>query len=107
MKESNVKVHKLGLVDVDTYAYEIESKHSWINFHRIQGDNVFVIQMIGTEGEDRRRGHATALLDAFFRLVKKTNGRIEIDAYTSAGEIYIKPVIERLAKKYGVNVRMS
>lgn len=102
--EPNIKIEKQGLVDDGIYGYKLVSPYSWITFGKSPSNNIFIVFMIGTHDKFRNQGYATKLLDVFFKMIKKANGNIMIESYTSAGEIWIKPVIEKLAKKYGVRL---
>lgn len=104
LPERNLNLHRRGLVDDKIYEYEMASEHSWITFGKMDNSNLYIIYMIGTESEEQGKGYAKQLLDVFFRWVKKDNGIVKVDAYTAAGEIKIRHVINRLAINYGVKV---
>lgn len=101
----NVKIHSHGLVDDDTNEYEMTSDHSWVKFGRsISNPRAFTLHMIGTTEKKQGEGHASRLLDYFFAMMKRVGGTVKTGAYTAAGEIKIRHVIERLAKKYNVRL---
>jgi len=105
MELNNPKINHQGLVDTDINGFEMESEYSWITFGRSVSDpRLFIIYMIGTDPKEQGKGHATKLLDYFFAMVNKLKGTVEVESYTAAGEIKIRHVIEKMAKKYNVRL---
>jgi hypothetical protein len=101
----NVKLDRQGLIDKDVIGFEMNSEYSWITFGRSVSDpRLFIIYMVGTADKERKQGHATQLLNYFFAVVKKIGGMVKVESYTAAGEVRIRHVIERLAKKYNVRL---
>lgn len=96
-------LHSLGLIDDGVNGYSLKSEHSWINFG-VDVNNIFIIYVIETAKDAQNQGHASKLLDTFFQMVKRKNGSIDVGPYTTSGEMYIKPVIEKLAQKYRVRI---
>lgn len=103
MRVSEPQIKSKGMVDNGIYGFELSDGHSWINFGRGVGHH-FIIYMVGTKHDERNQGHATRLLRIFFQMVKKARGTIEIESYTAAGNLYLKHIIDRLSKEYGVRV---
>lgn len=101
---SKVQIVKKGLVDDNIYGYEMTFGPSWLNFGRDFRTNTFILDMVGTSSQERNRGHATRLLDVFFRMVSQIKGVVKVDVYTAAGEIYLRHIIERLAQKHKVRL---
>jgi GNAT superfamily N-acetyltransferase len=102
--EPKIKLTRQGLVDDGVYQFKMESHQSWITFGKSSNSNTYTIFMIGTSPEFKNQGYATKLLNVFFQMVKKVNGNIMVESYTSAGEIWIRHVIEKLAKKHNVRI---
>lgn len=107
--QKHVKLFKHGLVDENVYEYELvlqlnNMDLSTIKFGKDDTRRSIFFYMIATTTTHRNQGFAKELLDAFFRMIKKMNYSLCIDSYTAAGEIYVRHVIEDLAKKYGVRM---
>lgn len=94
----------MGLEDEDTFGYELRSDYSWIRYSHTPSSRLFSIQKVGTDLAHQNQGHAKAILDHFFRMVKRANGAVEVDSYTGSGRNYIKHVIEKLGELYKVRV---
>ena len=101
--QNNISIERLGLVDDDIFEYKLISEQSWITFGKDSRHN-YIIYMIGTYNEFRNQGHASRLLEVLFRMIKKENGTVTVESYTSAGEIWIRGAIEKMAIKYRVRL---
>lgn len=109
--QNQIKLNKLGLVppnwtevDYNVNGYELKSLYSYLKFGHSPSTRTFFIYNIGTDKEHQNKGYAKALLDTFFKMVKKQGGVISVGPYTISGDMYIKSTIERLAQQYGVRL---
>lgn len=95
-----------GLIDIDTYGYKIESPFSYLTYGVEPSSRVYTLRMVRTiRPEDLNKGHAREILDHFFQIMKKGNASaLEIWSYTGSGMDYVKHVVERLAKQYGIRL---
>lgn len=101
----SISSKSLGIEDVDTVGYEINSPHSYLRYAYNQNTNTFYLRNIGTPNpNDKHKGYAKELLDVFLRLIKARNGALDPGTYTVSGNAYIKHVVERLAKVYNVRL---
>ncbi len=105
-KDDSAPIQKksLGLEDEDAYGYELRSPFSWLKYTHSPSARLFSIKSVGTEPDYRNQGYARQVLDYFFQMVKKSNGVVEVDSYTTSGSNYIKHVVDRLAQSYNIHV---
>jgi hypothetical protein len=102
---SDVKHTNIGLVDDDVTGYELRSPHSYLRYGYSPTTNIFSIYNIGTPNpDDRGKGYAKQLIQIFFELVKQKRGRIDVGNYTTSGERYIRPVMQRFSQQYNVKL---
>jgi N-acetylmuramoyl-L-alanine amidase len=106
MKENvgGISLTPKGLEDVDTYLYEIKSEHSYLRYSFNKNTKIFYLRNIGTSENERNKGYARELLGTFFQIIKQHNGALDTGPYTTSGMSYIKHVVERFAKQYGVRL---
>ncbi len=103
--ETDVKIRPMGLEDEGIHGYEMTSPFSYVRYALEPTTQTYYIRNIGTpKEEDKNRGHATFLLDRFFQMVKQSNGVVNVDSYTTSGRLFLKHVIEGLARKYNVRL---
>jgi hypothetical protein len=103
--KENYKNVSMGLVDDGINGYELKSPYSFIRYGFEPSSGIFHLYQINTpELENRHEGHAKEIMDRFFQTIKNKNGSLNDGPYTSSGTLYIKHVIERLAKKYNVRL---
>lgn len=94
-----------GLVDNGIYGYEMRTPTSRISYGYEPTTKTFYLYNIMTPNTgDRNKGYAKSLLEDFFQLVKHYGGALDVEPYTAAGLSYIKHVVERLSKQYGVRL---
>lgn len=107
-KESLMESHvvtKKGLVDDGVWAYEMRSPEAFIRYRFEPASKTFYLDNISTPNvDDRNKGYAKALLESFFQLIKQYGGALDAGSYTTSGMAYIKHVVERLSKQYGVRL---
>lgn len=103
--EASYSMRKTGLEDEGIYGYELRSKHSYLRYGYEPAAKIFYLYSIQTpEWEDRNKGYAKALLESFFQIIKQSGGALDTGSYTTSGMAYIKHVVERLSKQYGVRL---
>ena len=96
---------KKGIVGDGVYEYELVSPFSRIRYRYEPDANLFYLDHIVTPDiENQGRGHAKALLESFFRLIKQYGGTLDCDTYTTSGMTKIKHVVEFFSKKYDVRL---
>ena len=104
------RVTSNGLVDEDLYEYDLTIygdegiPMSWVTYRKDLNRRLIIIGMVGTKQEFRNQGLSKRVLDILFQGLQKTKWPVCVEAYTAAGEIYIRHVIENLAAKYGVRM---
>jgi len=104
-QDVNIKVKSQGLVDEGIYGYTMSSPYSYINYGYEPSRRIFHLFMVQTPKlEDRGQGHASALMNYFFEFIKEKGGALEVGSYTTSGQIYIEPLVQKLAKEYGVRL---
>lgn len=104
-ESDDIKLTKQHLTSVDTYRYEIISPYSYLNFSYDENTRVFSVNMIRTTKiEDRNKGYSKLILKYLFDLIKLNNGTLDTGDYTGPGQLYVKHVIERLAKHYNIKL---
>ena len=102
---SDIKHTNIGLVDDGITGYEIRSPQSYLRYGYSPSTNIFFVYNIGTPNpDDRGHGYAKQLIEIFFDLVKEHDGRIDVGTYTTSGEKYIRPVMQRFSKQYNVKL---
>lgn len=105
LKENNSTIFNQGLAGDGVWAYEMRSPQSYIRYRYEPDTKTFYLDNIGTPNvDDKNKGYAKALLESFFQLIKQYGGALDSGPYTSSGMAYIKPVVERFAKQYGVRL---
>jgi N-acetylmuramoyl-L-alanine amidase len=106
MQESaEVSVEKQGLIDDGIYGYQMSNDYSWMRYGYEPSRRVFYLYSIATpNADDQNKGHAKALLESFFQLIKRYGGALDAGSYTASGMAYIKHVVERFSKQYGVRL---
>ena len=105
---NDVVVFKKGIVGDGVFEYEMRSPFSFIRYKFSPKQKLFYFDMIGTpRADDQGKGHATAIMETFFQMVKQYNGTLDCDTYSTSGMEKIKPSIEKLAKHYGVRIVKS
>ena len=98
-------VFKKGIVGDGVFEYEMRSPFSFIRYKFAPKQKLFYFDMIGTpRAADQGQGHATAVMETFFQMVKQYNATLDCDTYSTSGMEKIKPSIEKLAKKFGVRL---
>lgn len=102
--DTDIQNRKIGMIDEDTFEYELSSGYSKIRYEFSPYSRLFSIKNVATEPEYLNQGHARTVLEFFFQMVKNQNGMVEVDAYTTSGSNYIKHVIERFGQIYNVRV---
>jgi 8-oxo-dGTP pyrophosphatase MutT (NUDIX family) len=103
--KEDIEFSRQGLVDDGLFGYEIKSPFSRLVYSYEPGTGIFYLDNVDTpHKEDQDKGHATELLNIFFHLIKLRKGALDPGPYTEAGMLYVKPVVERLAKKYGIRL---
>jgi len=101
----NITLSNQGLVDDGIYGYELKSSQSYLRYGFEPTRKQFFLYNIGTPNEeDKNKGHAKALLEHFFQIIKRANGTLDTGPFTASGAAYIKHVVERLAKQYGIRI---
>src|ERR1035437_463258 len=94
-----------GIAGDDIWEYELRSLKSDVRYRHVPDTNIFYLDNIGTPNqEDKNKGYAKALLETFFQLIKGQGGTLDSGTYTTSGNAFIKPVVERLSKQYGVRL---
>ena len=94
-----------GLVDNGIMGYELKSLKSYIRYRYEPDTKIFYLDNVGTPNQDDlNKGYAKALLETFFQLIKGKGGTLDSGPYTTSGMAYIKHVVERLSKQYGVRL---
>lgn len=99
-----IEITNQGLVDDGIVGYELRSPHSYLRYGHETRTNVYHFYNIGTNVNDRHKGHATFLIHILFNKIKANNGILNVGHYTKSGEMYIKPVVDRLSKEYEVRI---
>jgi hypothetical protein len=98
-------VFKKGIVGDGLFEYEMRSPFSFIRYKFSPSQKLFYFDMIGTpRSEDQGQGHASAILDTFFQLIKQYRGTLDCDTYTTSGMEKIKPAIEKMSKQFGIRI---
>lgn len=101
----NATISKQGLIDDGIYGYEMKSPHSYLRYGYEPASKIFYLYNITTPVfQDKNKGYAKALLESFFQLIKQYGGALDSEPYTTSGMAYIKHVVERLSKKYNVQL---
>ena len=100
-----VSVVPQGLIDNGIYGYEMKSSKSRLSYGYEPASNTLYLYSIATPVfQDKNKGYAKELLESFFQLIKQYNGALDSGTYTTSGMVYIKHVVERFSKKYGVKL---
>ena len=98
-------IFKKGIVGDGLFEYEMRSPFSFIRYKFSPARKLFYFDMIGTpREEDQGQGHASAILETFFQLMKQYRGTLDCDTYTTSGMSKIKPAIEKMAKQFGIRI---
>jgi|FAXJ01.1.fsa_nt_gi putative nucleotidyltransferase with HDIG domain len=96
---------KKGLVDDGVWEYELKSPKSYLRYRHEPDTKIFYLDNIGTPNQgDKNKGYSKALLETFFQLISGQGGVLDPGTYTTSGNAYIKHVVERLSKQYGVRL---
>ena len=96
---------KKGIAGDGIWEYELKSPHSYLRYRHEPDTKTFYLDNIGTPNEgDKNKGYAKALLETFFQLIKGQGGALDSGPYTTSGTAYVKHVVERLSKQYGVRL---
>jgi 8-oxo-dGTP pyrophosphatase MutT (NUDIX family) len=94
-----------GLVGDGIWEYELKSPKSYLRYRYEPDTRIFYLDNIGTPNqEDKNKGYAKALLETFFQLIKGQGGALDSGPFTTSGTAYVKHVVERFAKSYGVRL---
>lgn len=102
---SDIKHTNMGLVDDGVTGYELRSPQSYFRYGYSPSTNVFFVYNIGTpDVNNRGKGYAKQLIQMFFELVREHGGRIDVGTYTTIGERYIKPVMQKFSQQYNVKL---
>lgn len=100
-----IDIIRQGLVDDGVFGYEMRSPKSFVRYGFEPSRKLFHLYMVGTPNtDDRNQGHSKSVLDSFFQFIKQSNGALDVGSYTGEGMDYVKHVVERLAKQYGVRL---
>ena len=96
---------KKGLAGDGVWEYELKSPKSYLRYRHEPDTRTFYLDNIGTPIQtDQNKGYAKALLETFFQLIKGQGGALDSGPYTTSGASYVKHVVERLSKPYGVRL---
>lgn len=101
---NNPTISKQGLVDDGIFGYEMTTPQSRVRYGYEPSSKIFYLYNIATNPDERNQGHAKALLEHFFQLIKSYGGTLDPGSYTGSGMAYIKHVVERLSKQYNVRL---
>jgi putative nucleotidyltransferase with HDIG domain len=94
-----------GIVGDGVWEYELKSPKSYLRYRHEPDTKIFYLDNIGTPNQDdKNKGYAKALLETFFQLIKGQGGTLDSGTYTTYGNSFIKHVVERLSKQYGVRL---
>ena len=100
-----IDIIRQGLVDDGVFGYEMRSPKSFVRYGFEPSRKLFHLYMVVTPNtDDRNQGHSKSVLDSFFQFIKQSNGALDVGSYTGEGMDYVKPVVDRLAKQYGVRL---
>ena len=91
--------------NVDTIQERIlKSKYAFIKYSYAPQSKIFYIDSIQTPNiNDQGKGYISTLLDKFFIIIKTVPGaRLDVGAYTAAGDVKLKGGIDRRAKENGI-----
>ena len=98
-------VFKGPLIGDGVWKYELRSPFSVVKYRFSPSQKLFYLDNIATpNAQNQGQGHATAILETFFRLIKQYNGALDCDTYTTAGMEKIKHSVEKFAKQFGVRL---
>ena len=101
----NVTLTNQGLVDDGIYGYEVRSPQSYLRYGYEPTTNIFYLYNIGTPNvDDGGKGYAKHLLHILFNKIKERRGMLNVGHYTTSGEMYIRPVVNRFSKEYKIRV---
>jgi hypothetical protein len=102
---NNITIFNQGLVDDGIYGYELKSPTSYLRYGYEPATKIFYLYNVATPKiENQHKGYAKQILEFFFQLIKKNDGTIDPGSYTTSGESYIKHMVERFSKQYGVRI---
>ncbi|HOT88113.1 MAG TPA: cell wall hydrolase [Bacteroidales bacterium] len=102
---NQITIQKKSLVGDGIWEYELKTPKSYLRYRYEPVARIFYLDNICTpKQEDKNKGYAKSLLESFFRLIKKYGGVLDTGPYTTSGTSYIKHVVERLSKQYGVRI---
>lgn len=94
-----------GISGDGIWGYELRSPKSYLRYRHEPDTKIFYLDNIGTPNQDdKNKGYAKALLETFFQLIKGQGGTLDSGPFTTSGTAYIKHVVERFAKSYGVRL---
>lgn len=98
-------IKRQGIVDDGVIGYEITSPHSTLKYGYDAHAKIYHLYMIATpKVDDREKGYAKELLEYFFQMIKQSGGVLNVESYTGSGMDFIKPLVQRFSKQYGVRV---
>jgi 8-oxo-dGTP pyrophosphatase MutT (NUDIX family)/spore germination cell wall hydrolase CwlJ-like protein len=101
----NIEIINQGLIDDDIYGYELKSPYSYLRYGHEPSSKTYYILNIGTpKEEDKHKGYASQLLNKLFKIISDSRGNIDAGSFTTSGQDFIKPVIDRLSKQFGVRI---
>lgn len=106
LKESanSIRIVNKGLIDDGVNGYEMMNEYSVLRFGYEPAARIFYLTSIATEKEQQKKGYAKSLLESFFQYIKNHHAALDPGSYTSSGEAYIRPLVERFSKQYGVRL---
>jgi 8-oxo-dGTP pyrophosphatase MutT (NUDIX family)/GH24 family phage-related lysozyme (muramidase) len=99
-----IQVLPQGLIDISTQGYKWVTPYGYLAFGYDKTSNIFHLLMIQTKPEFREKGYSKELLRKFFEFMKEKKGRLDPGSYTVSGMAWVKHVLERFSKEWGVPI---
>jgi len=102
---SDAVIFKGPLIGDGIWKYELRSPFSVIKYRFAPKQKLFYLDAIATPNiQNQGKGYASAIIETFFNLIKQHKGTLDCDTYSVSGMEKIKPLIERMAKQFGVRL---
>lgn len=103
-EETPIQILSQGLIDISTQGYKWITPYGYLAFGYDKTSNIFHLLMIQTKPEFRTKGYSKELLRKFFEFMKEKKGRLNPGSYTMSGMAWVKHVLERFSKEFGVPI---
>jgi len=93
IEEATIAGHDTAELD-EIPIIRMSNKFSYIDFEE-DLHNIWILQ-IETKKQERKKGHATAIINELKNYAQKRNKTVTVGTYTTDGEKYLKHIAEKI-----------